>query len=148
MEVILLQDMRGLGGRGAVVDVKPGYARNYLYPRELAAPSTVSNRHWFESQRSKFDARHAAERSAAAEISAALAAVKLKIAKRASESGTLYGSVTPTEVTEALAAKGVQVHRRMVDLSGGIKSLGDHVVRVDLHTEVIAEVAVEVVPET
>ena len=56
--------------------------------------------------------------------------------------------MTPTEVVEALAAKGVQVHRRMVDLSGGIKELGDHVVRVDLHTEVIAEVAVEVVPET
>ncbi len=148
MEVILLQDMRALGGRGEVVDVKPGYARNYLYPKEFAAPSTVANRHWFESQRTKFDARHAEERSAAAGLAAELAALKLKIAKRASESGTLYGSVTPTEVVEALAAKGVQVHRRMVDLSGGIKELGDHVVRVDLHTEVIAEVAVEVVPET
>ena len=148
MEVILLQDMRALGGRGEVVDVKPGYARNYLYPKELAAPSTVANRHWFESQRTKFDARHAEERSAAAGIAAELAALKLKIAKRASESGTLYGAVTPTEVVEALAAQGVQVHRRMVDLSGGIKALGDHVVRVDLHTEVIAEVAVEVVPET
>jgi large subunit ribosomal protein L9 len=148
MEVILLQDMRALGGRGEVVDVKPGYARNYLYPKELAAPSTVANRHWFESQRTKFDARHAEERSAAAGIAAELAALKLKIAKRASESGTLYGSVTPTEVVEALAAKGVQVHRRMVDLSGGIKALGDHVVKVDLHTEVIAELAVEVVPET
>lgn len=148
MEVILLQDMRGLGVRGEVVDVKPGYARNYLYPREFAAPSTVANRHWFESQRAKFDARHAAERSAAAEVAAELAALKVEIAKRASETGTLYGSVTPTEVVEALAAKGVQVHRRMVDLSGGIKALGDHVVRIDLHTEVIAEVALEVVPET
>ena len=148
MEVILLQDMRGLGGRGEVVDVKPGYARNYLYPKELAAPSTVANRHWFESQRSNFDARHAAERSAATEMATELAALKLKIAKRASETGTLYGSVTPTEVVEALASKGVQVHRRMVDLTGGIKALGDHVVRVDLHTEVIAELAVEVVPET
>ncbi len=148
MEVILLQDMRGLGGRGEVVDVKPGYARNYLYPRELAAPSTVANRHWFESQRAKIDTRHVAERTAAAEIAAEMAALKLKIAKRASETGTLYGSVTPTEVVEALASKGVQVHRRMVDLSGGIKVLGEHVVRVDLHTEVVAEVTVEVVPET
>ena len=148
MEVILLQDMRGLGGRGEIVNVKPGYARNYLYPRELAAPSTVANRHWFESQRAKFDARHAAERSAAAEIAAELAAVKIKIAKRASETGTLYGSVTPTEIVDSLASRGVEVHRRMVDLSGGIKALGEHVVRVDLHTEVIAELAVEVVPET
>lgn len=148
MEVILLQDMRGLGGRGEVVDVKPGYARNYLYPRELAAPSTVANRHWFESQRAKFDARHAAERSAAAEIAAELVAVKLTIAKRASETGTLYGSVTPTEIVDALASRGVRIHRRMVDLSGSIKALGEHVVRVDLHTEVVAEVLVEVVPET
>lgn len=148
MEVILLQDMRGLGTRGQVVDVKPGYARNYLYPRELAAPSTDSNRLWFESQRKKFDARHEAERSAAASVAAELAAVKLTIAKRASETGTLYGSVTPTEVTEALASAGVQVDRRMIDLTGGIKTVGDHLVRVDLHTEVIAEVAIEVVPET
>ena len=148
MEVILLQDMRGLGGRGEVVDVKPGYARNYLYPRELAAPSTVANRHWFESQRANFDARHAEERSAAAEVAAELAAVKLKVAKRASETGTLYGSVTPTEIVEELASRGVQVDRRMVDLSGGIKALGEHVVRVDLHTEVVAELTVEVLPET
>ncbi len=147
MEVILLQDMRGLGGRGEIVDVKPGYARNYLYPKELAAPSTLANRRWFESQRAKFDARHAAERSAAAEVAAAMAAIKLSIAKRASETGTLYGSVTPTEVVEALAAKGVEVDRRTIDMAGGVKELGDHVVRVDLHTEVIAEVALEVVPE-
>lgn len=148
MEVILLQDMRGLGARGEVVRVKPGYARNYLYPRELAAPSNQANRLWFESQRKNFDARHEAERSAAAEIAGELAAVKLTIAKRASETGTLYGSVTPTEVTEALAGAGVQVDRRMIDLTGGIKTVGDHLVRVDLHTEVIAEVAIEVVPET
>ena len=148
MEVILLQDMRGLGTRGEVVSVKSGYARNYLYPRELAAPSTVANRRWFESQRSRFDARHEAERDAAAGVAAEMAALKLTIAKRASDTGTLYGSVTPTEIVEALEANNVRVHRRMVDLAGGIKAVGDHVVRVDLHTEVIAEVAVEVVPET
>lgn len=148
MEVILLQDMRGLGTRGEVVTVRPGYARNYLYPRELAAASTLANRRWFESQRSKFDARHEAERDAAAEVAAALAALRFKIAKRASETGTLYGSVSPTDVVEALDAKGVKVHRRMVDLTGGIKTLGEHLVRVDLHTEVIAEVAIEVVAET
>ena len=87
MEVILLQDMRGLGTRGQVVDVKPGYARNYLYPRELAAPSTESNKLWFESQRKKFDARHEAERSAAAEVAAELAAVKLTLAKRGQRNG-------------------------------------------------------------
>ncbi len=147
MDVILLQDMRGLGSRGEVVAVKPGYARNYLYPRELAAPSTPANKLWFESQRKKFDARHEAERSVAAEIAAVIAGVKLTIPKRASETGTLYGSVTPAEVTVALAAAGVQVDRRMVDLTGGIKTVGAHIARIDLHPQVVAEVAIEVVPE-
>jgi large subunit ribosomal protein L9 len=148
MKVILLSDLRHTGRRGQVVDVKPGYARNYLMPRKLAAPATAANLVWFEQQRAKIDARHAAERDSAAQIAARLIDVKLQIAKRASESETLYGSVTPTEIAEALAAKGYEVDRRQIDLAGGIKTLGDHTIRIDLHPEVIAEVAVKVVAET
>jgi len=148
MEVILLQDMRGLGTRGEVVNVKPGYARNYLYPKGVAAPSTVANQRWFESQKKKLDVRHAEERQAAAEVAAELTAIKLRITKRASETGTLYGSVSPADVVEALAAKGFDVDRRWVDFPATVKSLGDHSVRVDLHPEIIVDVAVEVLPET
>lgn len=148
MKVILLSDLRQTGKRGEVVDVKPGFARNFLLPQKLAKPATPGNLKWFEEQRAKIDARHAAERQAAAEIAAQLASIKLQIAKRAGESETLYGSVTPAEVEEALVEKGVEVDRRMIDLGGGIKTLGDHVVRIDLHSEVIAEVEVTVVPET
>jgi large subunit ribosomal protein L9 len=148
MKVILLSDLRQTGKRGQVVQVRPGFARNYLLPKKLAAPATPGNLKWFEEHRSKIDARHAAERNAAAEIAAQLASIKLQITKRAGESETLYGSVTPTDVEEALAARGVTVDRRSIDLGGGIKSLGEHVVRIDLHSEVIAEVKLTVVPET
>jgi large subunit ribosomal protein L9 len=148
MKVILLSDLRHTGKRGQVVQVKPGFARNFLLPKKLAAPATPGNLKWFEEQRSKIDARHAAEHNAAAEIAAQLASIKLEIAKRAGESDTLYGSVTPAEVEEALAARGVQVDRRDIDLAGGIKTIGNHTVRIDLHSEVVAEVELTVIAET
>lgn len=148
MKVILLSDLRQAGKRGDVVSVKPGFARNYLLPKKLATPATPGNLKWFEEQRSKIDARHAAERNAAAEIAAELASIKLEIAKRAGENETLYGSVTSAEIEEALAARGVTVDRRSIDLGGGIKTLGEHIVRIDLHSEVIAEVELTVVQET
>jgi len=148
MEVIRLQATRGRGTRGKIVNVKPWYARNYRYPQSVAAPATGANQRWFESQKKKLDVRHAEERQAAAEVAAELTAIKLRITKRASETGTLYGSVSPADVVEALAAKGFDVDRRWIDLPGTVKSLGDHSVRVDLHPEIIVDVAVEVLPET
>lgn len=147
MDVILLADLRHTGRRGDVVRVKPGYARNYLLPRGLAATATEGNRKWFEQQRKKIDAQHAAERDTAAQRAAEIAGVTIEIAKRAGESETLYGSVTPGEIVDALAEKGIQVDRRDIDLTGGIKTLGEHLVRIDLHAEVVAEVTVQVVPE-
>lgn len=148
MKVILLNDLRQTGTRGEVVEVKPGFARNYLLPQRLAATATPANLKWFEHQRAKIDARHAAERDEAAVVAAQLAGMRVEIAKRAGESETLYGSVTVAEITDALEAKGVSIDRKDVDLAGGIKTLGDHTVRIDLHPEVIAEIEVRVVPET
>lgn len=147
MRVILMQDLLHTGKRGAVVDVKPGYARNYLLPRGLALEATAGNIKLFEQQRKKIEARHVKRRDEAAEVAAQLAGVRVEIAKRAGETGVLYGSVTAAEIVEALAGKGVEVDRRSIDLEGGIKALGDHHVRVELHSEVIAEVMVTVVPE-
>jgi large subunit ribosomal protein L9 len=147
MRVILMQDVLHTGKRGEVVQVKPGHARNYLIPRGLALQATPGNLKLFEQQKKKIDARHARERGAAAEIAAQLAGLRLKIAKRVGDSETLYGSVTAAEVVELLAAKGIQVDRRRIDLEGGIKTLGDHPVRIELHPEVVAEVTVTVVAE-
>jgi large subunit ribosomal protein L9 len=148
MKVILLSDLRHQGRRGEVVEVKPGFARNFLFPQGLAMVATAGNLKRFEQERKKIDLRHAAERAAAAEVAAKLAGVKITLAKRATESNTLYGSVTASEIAEALEAKGLQIDRRRIDLAGGIKTLGDHVVRVDLHSEVLAELTVSVVAET
>ena len=145
MKVILLSDLRHRGRRGEIVDVKPGYARNYLFPNGMALVANDGNLKIFEQERKKIDARHAAERQAAAELAARIAGIKLTLPKRATESGTLYGSVSVTEIAEALGAKGVEVDRRQIDLVGGIKTLGDHLVRIDLHSEIVAELAVTVV---
>ena len=147
MRVILMQDVLHTGKRGDVIDVKPGFARNYLIPQGFALQATTGNLKYFEQQRGKIDARHAKEREAAAQIAADMAGIRLTIAKRVGESETLYGSVTATEVAEMLEHKGVTVDRRRIDLEGGIKTLGEHQVRIELHPEVVAEVAVTVVAE-
>ncbi len=147
MRVILMQDVLHTGKRGEVVRVKPGHARNYLFPRGLALEATPGNRKFFEQQRKKIDARHAREREVAVELAGQIANVRLEIPKRVSESETLYGSVTATEVAHLLEKKGIVVDRRRIDLEGGIKTLGDHPVRIELHPEVVAEVMVTVVPE-
>lgn len=147
MRVILLSDQRHLGRRGEVVEVKPGYGRNFLVPQGFALEATPGNLKFFEQQRAKIDARHAKERDAAAEIAAKLAGLRLEIPKRVGETETLYGSVTAGDVAELLEKKGFTVDRRRIDLEGGIKTLGDHSVRVELHPEVVAEVTVTVVRE-
>lgn len=147
MRVILLSDQRHLGKRGEVVDVKPGFGRNYLVPQGLALEATNANIKYFEQQRAKIDAQHAKERDAASEIAKTMEGLRLEIAKRVGETGTLYGSVTAGDVAESLDKKGFVVDRRRIDLEGGIKTLGDHPVRIELHPEVIAEVTVAVVAE-
>lgn len=147
MRVILLSDQRHLGKRGEVVDVKPGFGRNYLVPQGLALEATHANIKYFEQQRSKIDAQHAKEREAAAAIGKQMEGLRLEIPKRVGETGTLYGSVTAGDVAEVLERKGFVVDRRRIDLEGGIKTLGDHPVRIELHPEVITEVTVAVTAE-
>ena len=147
MQVILMQDVLHTGKRGEIIDVKPGHARNYLIPQGLALEATRGNQKYFEQQKTKIDARHTREREAAQEIAVQLNGVRLEVTKRVGESEVLYGSVTATEVSELLEAKGISIDRRRVDLEGGIKTLGEHPVRIELHPEVIAEVMVNVVAE-
>jgi large subunit ribosomal protein L9 len=147
MRVILMQDVLHTGKRGEVIDVKPGHARNYLIPQGLALQATPGNMKYFEQQRTKIDATHAKEREAAGEVAAQIAGTRLTVAKRVGDSETLYGSVTATEVAELLEDKGISIDRRRIDLEGGIKTLGDHEVRIELHPEVVAEVTITVVAE-
>ncbi len=147
MEILLMQDRRELGKRGQVVRVKPGYARNYLIPQGIGLPATEASRRYFEEQRRKIDTQHMRDRDAATRIAAELAALTVTITKRVGEGQTLYGSVSASEIAAALAAKGLEIDRRRIDLEGGIKTVGDHPVRIDLHPEVVAELTVKVVAE-
>lgn len=147
VKVILLSDLQSLGQRGDVVQTKVGYARNYLIPQGLAVQATASATKWFSEQREKFDVRSANELEAATQIASLLDGVEITIAKRVGETETLYGSVTATEVSEALEAKGHTVDRRQVDLGGGVKSLGEHDVRILLHSSVTAIVKLTVEAE-
>jgi len=144
LKVILLSDQRHLGKRGEMIEVKPGFGRNYLLPHGLALEFTPANQKLFEQKRAKIEAAHSKEREAAEAIKARLEGLRLEIPKRVGEKDTLYGSVTAGDVAAALEAKGFAVDRRRLDLEGGIKTLGDHTVRVDLHPEVLAEVIVAV----
>jgi len=145
MEVILMRDLRHSGKRGDVINVKPGYARNYLFPRGYALEATAGNRRYFDEQRKKIDESHVHEVETAKAAAADLEKLKLEIRKRVGESETLYGSVTATEVANLLAEKGVEFDRRRIDLEGGIKTLGEHRIRLEIHPEVIAEIPLTVV---
>ena len=147
MRVILMQDVRHTGRRGDIIKVKPGYARNFLLPQGMALEVNPGNLKSFEQQKNKIEIKHEKDRDAAEARAAEMADVAVEIAKRVGESETLYGSVTATEIAEALEAKGIHVDRRRIDTVGGIKALGEHVVRIELHSEVTAEVKVQVVPE-
>lgn len=139
MKVILLSDLRHQGRRGDVIEVRPGFARNYLLPQGLALEATPGNLKRYAQERRNIDLRHEAERKQAEELAARLASVTITLERRAMENGTLYGSITPSEIIEALAAQGFTIERRQVDLEGGIRSVGEHRIRINLHASVSVE---------
>jgi large subunit ribosomal protein L9 len=147
MRVILLKDHRHLGRRGDEVEVKPGFGRNFLLPQGLALLANDANRKHFEAMRAKIEALHVQERDEAQAIADQLEGTRLEVVKKAGETGTLFGSVTATEIADELAKKGIEVDRRRIDLEGGIKTIGDHEVRILLHSEVTVEIMVTVLPE-
>ena len=147
MKVILMQDVRHTGHRGEVVKVKPGFARNFLVPQGMALEATPGNLKFFEQQKQKIEIKHEKQRDTAAARAAEMSGVEIEIAKRVGESGTLYGSVTPSEIAEALEAKGITVDKRRLDLGGGIKAVGEHAVTIELYSDVTAEIKVHVVAE-
>ena len=146
MKVILIDEIRGLGGRGDVVSVKDGYARNFLLPKNLAREATPGNLKAAEQERKKWAALASQEKGAAAQLAEKINGMKLAVRKRVGDNGTLFGSVTANEIADALAAQGVEVDKRKIELSHPIKSIGEHKVDIRLHREVSAHVDVEVMP--
>jgi large subunit ribosomal protein L9 len=147
VKIVLREDVDNLGDRGQVVSVKPGYARNFLFPKGLALEATAGNMRSIEMQRRVWAVREAKEAEDARKVAAALEGTKVTVTKRAGENAALYGSVTNAEIADLLAAKGFEVDRRRIQLREPIKTLGTFKVPVRIHRQVVAEVDVEVVAE-
>jgi large subunit ribosomal protein L9 len=145
VKVVLREDVDHLGDRGQIVNVAPGYARNYLIPKGLAYTATEGNLRVLELEKRAWARREAKDAEEARGLAARIGGVQLTVTKRAGENGLLYGSVTSSEIAELLAAQGVAVDRRKIRLDDPIKQVGTFTVPVRLHRQVTADVSLQVV---
>ncbi|HVF30707.1 MAG TPA: 50S ribosomal protein L9 [Pyrinomonadaceae bacterium] len=145
--ILLREDVEALGGRGEIVKVKAGYARNYLLPQGLATLATKGNVKQIEQERSAL-LKRAAEEKATAELQKdQMGVIELAFERKAGEGGTLFGSITSMDIAEALQAKGYEIDRRKIALRQPIKETGDYTVNVKLHREVTLPIPVKVTAE-
>ena len=145
VKVILRDDVSGVGKRGDIVDVAPGFARNFLMPRGLALKATAGAEGQAATMRAKRAVRDAKDREGAEEIAKLLVSKVISISARAGDGGKLFGSVTSTEVVAAVQSQfGVELERRAVHLDEHIKTIGSHQVPVRLHSDVEFPLTIEV----
>jgi large subunit ribosomal protein L9 len=144
MKLILREDVENLGKGGEVVEVKPGYGRNFLLPRGLAVVANPKNVRELEHQKAVATAKAAKLKASAQAVAKRLAETPVTLKRKVGEQDKLYGSVTALDVAEALAARGLQLDRRTIDLSEPIKTVGEFEVPVKLHSEVIGKAKVKV----
>ncbi len=147
MEIILRQAVENLGKTGDVVNVKPGYARNYLLPHGLAYEATAGNLKRIQQERERLDAAENDRRSTAQGLAEKLEQVSLTFSARVGEEGKLFGSVTSTDIAAQLEAQGFHVEKRQIDLHEPIKALGVYRVPIRLHADVKPEVRVWVIKQ-
>jgi len=144
MEVILLERVEKLGQLGDVVNVKPGYARNFLLPKKKALRANKNSLALFEGQRAQLEANNLQRKSEAQDAAVKMEGLKVIIVRQAGETGHLYGSVSGRDVADSIKAAGYTITRQQVNLDTPIKTLGVYDVRVSLHPEVSLSVAVVV----
>jgi large subunit ribosomal protein L9 len=147
MEVILREDIDNLGSRGQVVKVAAGYARNFLLPKRMAVAATDSNRKIVEQEKQAHLRKEAKLQGEAQELGKLLGAVTISITRKAGESDQLFGSVTASDIADALTAQKFNIERRRIQLDEPIRTLGEHKVPVRLHREVTVEITVNVTRE-
>ena len=147
MEVILREDVPSLGKVGDLVRVKPGYARNFLLPRDLAYEATEGNKKRIASEQKAKAAKAIEEKAQADAAAAKLSSVQLTLKGKAGEEGKLFGSITSQDIADALAKAGHTVDKRKIVLDHPLKTLGFHSVAVRLHHDVHAELKVNIVAE-
>jgi large subunit ribosomal protein L9 len=144
MQVILLERVPKLGQMGEVVNVRPGFARNYLMPQGKALRATKANREHFDAQRAQLEARNLERRGEAQQVAEKLDGLSFSIIRSAGESGVLYGSVATRDIAEILTQNGFTVGRNQVELNVPIKTLGIHKLEITLHPEVVVTISLNV----
>ena len=144
MQVILLQRVENLGQMGDVVTVRPGYARNFLLPRQKALRATKDNIAFFDGKKKELEAQNLKRREEAEKVSVKMEGLKVALIRQASEAGQLYGSVTARDIADAVSAKGFKIDRDQVTMDRAYKLLGLYPVKVYLHPEVVVEVTINI----
>ena len=144
MEVILLERIEKLGQMGDVVNVKTGFARNYLLPQNKALRKTKQNLTRFESQRAQLEADNLTRKSEAENIASKLENMNITIIRAAGETGQLYGSVTSRDIAESVTKAGISVNKNQVILNRALKVLGLEPIRISLHPEVSVEITANI----
>lgn len=147
MEVILLKTLPPLGNRGDTVRVKPGYARNYLFPRKMAIKASESNKRVFEEEERVLNRRDVIEMRGAKAKAEKLTSVSCTITVQAGEDDKLYGSVTSIDISKELANQGFEVDKRQILLDEPIKQIGVYTVNIRLHADVSVPIKVWVVKQ-
>jgi large subunit ribosomal protein L9 len=147
MKVILREDVPNLGTAGSIVKVAPGFARNFLIPRDYAIPATANNLRAFEHERSVLEGRRAKRQKEAEGIKAKLERTSCSISKKVGEQDKLFGAVTTHDIEKAFAAEGFQIDKKDILLAEPIKALGVYTVPIRVFDEVIANTKVWVVKE-
>ena len=147
MKVVLIKELEGYGNVGTVINVKDGFARNYLIPRGIALPATESNLRHVQSILSQKQRNLQKEKEKALALAKKLEGLVLEIKHQVGEKGKLYGSVTSAEIAKALAEKGFEIDRKRVVLAKPIRDVGIYTVSIKLHPEVEVQIKVDVQPQ-
>lgn len=144
MQVILLERVERLGNMGDVVNVKPGFARNFLLPQKKALRATDENKAVFEKKRTELETQNKQRRDAASVVAEKVRGLSVLVVRQAGETGQLFGSVSARDIADAITAAGNAVNRSQVMLDKPIKTLGLYPVRVALHPELIESITINV----
>jgi large subunit ribosomal protein L9 len=146
-EVLLVKPVDGLGGEGDQVKVRAGYARNFLLPRSIAVPLTTANRKQVEALKKRRAVREAEELTGAQALAKKLEKVSLAFAVKTGEGGKMFGAITAADIHDKIIAAGVELDKKRIHLHTPVKTLGQHTVKVKLHSEVTVELSFDVVSE-
>lgn len=145
VKLILREDVPNLGEAGDLVTAKPGYARNYLLPQGKAEFATEARVKQLEHQRRVIDAKRAKDLKDLQAVDKKIRSLTLEVKANAGEEGKLFGSITSTQVGELLAASGVAIDRRKIEMKESLKTVGEHKIAIKLDRELVSEVVVVVV---